>query len=210
MITTETSAGTGVLRKLRRFKEHQGGIAAMEFALVAPIMIGMYFMLNETASGLRASRKVTMVTRVMADIASRPNTLTDADRNDIFAAAVPIMQPFAASNGAYRLTSIRFDATGKGFVDWSDVTGSGLGGPIARCTPTESRPTRPDLTPITVPAGLKVPNTSIIMAEALVRYRPVIGWNITGNINLQDKLYMSPRTAAFVTRNGVTNPDCTY
>jgi Flp pilus assembly protein TadG len=210
MTATSASGGNGILRKLRRFKNHQGGIAAMEFALVAPIMIGMYFMLNETASGLRASRKVSMVTRVMADIATRPNTLTDADRNDIFASAVPVMQPFSASNGAYRLTSIRFDATGKGFVDWSDVTGSGLGGPIARCTPTESRPTRPDLTPISIPSGLKVPNTSVIMAEALVRYRPVIGWNITGDVNLQDKLFMSPRTAAFVTRNGVTNPDCTY
>jgi Flp pilus assembly protein TadG len=192
---------------LQRFSSDQKGIAAMEFALIVPIMVGLYFMLSETANGLRASRKVTMVSRVMADLASRPATLTDADRNDMFASAVPILSPFSATTGSFRVSSIRFDATGKGYVDWSEVQGTGVGPKLTRCTPTEVRPS-PSLPPISVPAGLKIPNTSVILAEAQVKYQPVVGYNITGVIDLNDKLYMRPRSSDFVTRNGVTNLPC--
>jgi Flp pilus assembly protein TadG len=203
----------GLLRRMHRFRRDHKGIAAMEFALVAPIMIGMYFMLNETASGFRAARKVTMVARVMADITSRPSNITDVDRDDIFASAAQIIAPFSSSPTAYRISSIKFDATGNGFVDWSEVksfNGGTLGPAHTRCTPTEARPSRPDLTPISVPAGLKLPSTSIILAEAILVYKPVIGWKITGTIDLKDQLYMRPRVSDSVTRNGVVSPDCTY
>jgi Flp pilus assembly protein TadG len=210
MTTEQPNAGRGILRGLRTFRSNQSGVAAIEFALLVPIMIGLYFMLNETANGLRAARKTTMVARVMADLATRPNNLNDGDRDDIFASAPPILSPFPANKGSYRITSIRFDATGKGFVDWSEVNGTGIGTAYARCTPTEVRPTQPSLVPLSVPAGLKVPNTSIVLAETLVKYKPIVGYNITGEINLRDQLYMRPRTTDFVTRNGVTGADCVY
>jgi Flp pilus assembly protein TadG len=196
--------------RLKAFIGNQSGVAALEFALIVPIMLGLYFMLNETANGMRAARKTTMVARIMADLATRPSNLSDADKNDIFASAAPILSPFPASKGSYRLTSIRFDATGKGFVDWSEVEGTGIGVPHARCTPTEVRPTKPSLMPLSVPAGLKVPNTSVVLAEALMKYTPIMGYNITGEINLKDQLYMRPRVADFVTRNGVTGAACVY
>jgi Flp pilus assembly protein TadG len=183
----------------------QKGIAAMEFALVVPIMFSLYFMLNETASGMRAARKVTMVSRVMADLSSRAADLSNAAKNDIFSAAVPMMKPYPTTGSGFRLTSIRFDATGKGFVDWSETDGTGLSA-FARCTPTDDPFGGAT---ISVPAGLKVANTSLILAEAKVKYTPVIGWNITGPIDISDKLFMRPRVADFVTRNGVVNAICT-
>jgi Flp pilus assembly protein TadG len=196
--------------RIKAFIANQSGVAAIEFALLVPIMLGLYFMLNETSNGLRAARKTTMVARIMADLATRPSNISDADKNDIFASAGPILSPFPANKGSYRLTSIRFDATGKGFVDWSEVNGSGIGSAHARCTPTETRPTQPSMVPLSVPAGLKVPNTSVVLAEALVKYTPIVGYNITGEINLKDQLYMRPRTTDFVTRNGITGAACVY
>jgi Flp pilus assembly protein TadG len=204
------SATRHMFGRLKTFFGNQSGVAALEFALIVPIMLGLYFMLNETASGIRAARKTTMVVRIMADLATRPSNLSDADKNDIFVSAAPILSPFPANTGSYRLTSIRFDATGKGFVDWSEVNGTGIGSAHARCTPTEARPTQPSLIPLVVPAGLKVPNTSVVLAEALVKYTPIMGYNITGEISLRDQLYMRPRIADFVTRNGVTGAACVY
>jgi Flp pilus assembly protein TadG len=204
-VTGERGAG-----RIKAFVSNQSGVAAIEFALLVPIMLGLYFMLNETSNGLRAARKTTMVARIMADLATRPSNISDADKNDIFASAAPILSPFPADKGSYRLTSIRFDALGKGSVDWSEVYGSGIGSAHARCTPTETRPTQPGLIPLSVPAGLKVPNTSVVLAEALVKYTPIVGYNITGEINLKDQLYMRPRTTDFVTRNGVTGAACVY
>jgi Flp pilus assembly protein TadG len=201
----ELNQGSGCMIRMKQFLRDRRGIAAMEFALVVPILFSLYFMLNETASGMRASRKVTMVSRVMADLSSRASDLTDAMRNDIFSAAVPIMSPYPTTGAGFRITSIRFDATGTGFVDWSEANGSGLPA-HARCSATVAITGR---SVISVPDGLKIPNTSLILAEAQVKYTPVIGWNITGPIMMADKLFMRPRLSDFVTRNGVAQTMCT-
>jgi Flp pilus assembly protein TadG len=203
-VDAKRSADTGILRHIQRFSTDQKGVAAFEFALIIPVLLSLYFMLNETASGMRASRKVTIVTRVMADLASRSTDLTNAAKDDILSAATPIMNPFPTTGGGIRLTSIRFDATGKGFVDWSEISGTGLAA-YARCSVTEPTPGK---TLVTVPAGLKVANTSLILAEANMKYKPVVGWNITGTLNLSEKLFMRPRVSDFVTRNGVVNAAC--
>jgi Flp pilus assembly protein TadG len=196
---------SGCLIRMKRFIRDQKGVAAMEFALVIPILISLYFMLNETASAMRAARKVTIVSRVMADLSSRSADITNPMRDDIFASAVPIMSPYPTTNSGLRITSIRFDATGRGFVDWSETNGSGLTA-YTRCTATVPIAGR-DV--ISVPDGLRIPNSSLILAEARVQYRPVIGWNITGPIDLSDKLFMRPRLSDFVTRNGNSLPICT-
>jgi Flp pilus assembly protein TadG len=191
---------------IKRFRQEQSGVAIIEFALILPIMVGLYFMLNETTNGMRAARKVTMVARVMADLSSRPVDISDAYRNDIFDAAKPILAPYDTSLAGYRISSIRFDGAANGFVDWSEVKGSGFAAHV-RCTPAQA--STPPKTPISVPAGLRVANTSVILAEVKFKYKPIIGVTITGTIDLNDQLYMRPRSGEFVTRNGATPAMCT-
>ena len=205
-MTTPTAQHAGFLQRIRAFGANTAGVAAMEFALVVPIMIGLYFMINETASGLRAARKVTMTARIMADLASRSADLSNAALSDLLDSSGPIFDPFNASTGSFRITSFRFDAAGKGFVDWSEIRGAGLGARYARCTPTDAIPSNPSLTPIAVPQGLKIANTSLVLAEALMQYKPSIGWAITGTLDLKDKLYMRPRDSSYVTRAGAPSP----
>ena len=121
---------------IKRFRQEQSGVAIIEFALILPIMVGLYFMLNETTNGMRAARKVTMVARVIADLSSRPVDISDAYRNDIFDSAKPILSPYDTSLAGYRISSIRFDGAGKGFVDWSEVNGTGFTAHV-RCTPAQ-------------------------------------------------------------------------
>lgn len=196
-----TSTGRGILRRMRRFGRENRGVAAIEFALIAPIMIGLYLMLNETASGLRAARKVTMAARITSDLVTQLTNVVDTDRNDIFASLTPVMSPFNASLTSIRITSIRFDANGKGYVDWSEAQGAGFTA-NARCMTTD--PTTPPnpLGTISIPAGLKVAGSSVVLAEVRHAYTPVMGYNITGTIQLNDQLYTRPRSGTHVTRTG--------
>jgi Flp pilus assembly protein TadG len=176
---------SGFLGKLRSAASDQKGVAAIEFALIVPIMIGLYLMLHETANGLRASRKVTMTARVLADLASRPATLDGAGRSDIFGVAPTLIQPFDSKLVSMRLTSVCFDATGQGKVDWSQVSGSGYA-PYGRSAS------------VSVPAGMGVPNSSVVLAEVQYPYKPAVGYNITGTIMLSDSLHMRPRSSSSV------------
>jgi hypothetical protein len=49
---------------------------------------------------------------------------------------------------------------------------------------------------VTLPTALAVASTQVILAEASYTYTPIVGYNITGAINLSDKMYMSPRITA--------------
>jgi Flp pilus assembly protein TadG len=197
----------GVLRSIRRFRRDNRGVAAIEFAFIAPIMIGLYVMLNETASGLRAARKVTMSARVMSDLITQATDVTNTYRDDVFAAVTPIMAPFDGSLTSIRITSIRFDATGKGYVDWSDAQGSAMPA-HTRCKPTENPSPLSALGQVSVPAGLKVANSSVVLAEVQFAYTPVLGYNITGTINIADQLFTRPRSGTHVTRQGSPTTAC--
>ncbi len=207
MAFSGTDQKRGVFRSIRRFRKNVRGVAAIEFALIAPIMIGLYIMLNETASALRAARKVTMAARIASDLTSQLNEVSDSDRNDIFNSVTPIMAPYAASNVSIRITSIRFNAAGNGYVDWSEAQGTALTA-HARCKPTEVQSPPSPLGQIEVPAGLKVANTSVVLAEVQYAYTPVLGYNITGTLNLSDKLFTRPRAGTHVTRTGSPATPC--
>jgi Flp pilus assembly protein TadG len=199
---TTKRAKSGILIWLNSFRRDQKGVAAIEFALILPVLISFYILLSETANGMRASRKVTMFTRVMADLATRPADLTTAMKDDIFRSAQPIMNPFPTSSMGMRLTSIRFDATGRGTVDWSVARNMSE---YPRCT---SSTVVNGSAGIVIPDALKTPNTSLVLAETSAPYKPVIGDQITGEIQLRDFLFMRPRISDYVTYNGAQNPAC--
>jgi Flp pilus assembly protein TadG len=182
-------------------------VAAIEFALIAPILIGLYVMLNETASGLRAARKVTMAARITSDLVTQLTNVADTDRNDIFASLTPVMSPYNASLASIRITSIRFDADGKGYVDWSEAQGTAMTA-HPRCKPTQLTSPPSPLGILDVPAGLMVANSSVVLAEVSFTYTPVMGHNITGSIALKDQLFTRPRSGSHVTRTGSPTTAC--
>ena len=56
---------------------------------------------------------------------------------------------------------------------------------------------------VTLPSGLNVASTSLILAEAQYAYTPAVGYVVTGTVNLADQIYLRPRMASCVLRQGV-------
>ena len=56
------------------------------------------------------------------------------------------------------------------------------------------------IVPVTLPAALKVANTSLIWSEVQYSYKPVIGYVISGTLTLHDQIYMRPRLSPSVAR----------
>src|SRR6266581_828496 len=51
-----------------------------------------------------------------------------------------------------------------------------------------------------VQAVLAVPNTTLIWSEVSYNYNPTFGYVLTGNMNLNDQIYMRPRLSDTITR----------
>ena len=174
-----TKATNPIQRGLRRFGRDRRGVAAVEFALVLPVMLTFYFGVAEVANALMVNRKVTALNRTLADLTAQAGSITDSDMNSIFDAAQTVMMPYTEVQPGMVVASIVIDDTGRARVCWSSQrNGTALGRGTA----------------VTIPAEMRIPSTSLIMARTTYRFTPVIGHLITGAITLGDRpLYMRPR-----------------
>ena len=89
-IKSALSATAGRLSP-RRFRDDESGIAAIEFAIIAPVMIGMYFGLAEIASAISVDRRISHGTNVAGDLSTQQPELIDADIEEVISAALRVM-----------------------------------------------------------------------------------------------------------------------
>lgn len=179
----ETPSNRAGLRSLaRRFRRNARGVAAVEFAMILPAMLAIYFGIVETGQGVMIDRKVAQLTRSLADLTAQAQAgqISNTEMSNIFDAAQTVMMPYTSVAPAMSVHHIVIDSAGVAKVCWSEQRNSSK---LARGTT------------VTIPADLRLPNTSIMMAEASYDFTPVIGWVITGGaIKIGgDPIYMRPR-----------------
>jgi Flp pilus assembly protein TadG len=78
-------------RALRNLGRDRRGASAIEFALLAPLMIGLYIGCVEISEGIAADRKVTLTAGAVANLTAQVTTITPADMSNILAASTAIM-----------------------------------------------------------------------------------------------------------------------
>lgn len=165
-------------RLLSRFARDKRGISAVEFAFVAPLMITMYLGVVEVSDGVAADRKVTLTAGALANLTAQSQTLVTADMTNIFNASTAILKPYSTSNLTATVSCIKIDSTGKATIAWSATSGGS-----ARAVGSGAA----------IPAALAVPSTSLVWSEVAYAYTPIVGYTITGTLNLTDQMFMSPR-----------------
>jgi Flp pilus assembly protein TadG len=174
-----------ILGRIRRIARDQRGVSAVEFALLAPVMVGLYLGCVEISEGVGADRKVSLTAAALANLTAQAQTLTTTDMTNILDASGAIIVPYSASLLKMTVTCLKIDANKNVTVKWS-VTRNGTA----------------DSGSMTIPSALAVANTWLVLAKTSYAYTPVVGYTITGTLTLSDQMYMSPRISA-PTYNGV-------
>ncbi|WP_072826139.1 TadE/TadG family type IV pilus assembly protein [Bradyrhizobium erythrophlei] len=174
------------------------GIAAVEFAMIVPLMLVLLFATVEFASGLAIDRKVSLVARTIANLTSQGATASVADLTNYIGAAnlimVPYVQPtYPAPNMTISELYIN-PTTGNAYVQWS--WGSAPRGLQSQFT---ALPPSMIATDPTTHAILQ--NQYIIVSEVNTLYTPTFGFfGVMGNsgISLSDIAYALPRQSTCV------------
>lgn len=168
------------LRSLtRRIRREQRGIAAIEFTIIAPVMMLLYFGLVQVTEGVMIHRKISQLTHTLADLTSQVTTVNDTGISNIFDAASTVMLPFTVDKPQMTISSIVINSSGVAKVCWSDAKNA---------TPLAAGST------VTLPTALKVAGTSLIMATTSYDYKPDLGYPFTGTIAVGNQpIYMRPR-----------------
>ena len=183
----------GLRGAARQAARDQRGVAAVEFALIAPLMILLYFGLSQLSELVIANRHTNHATSTLGDLVSQCSSINDTDTSNIWAATPDIMSPLSvsASNLTQRVTSVVVNTGGVPQVAWSKVP-SGQTSPAAYALGTN----------ITLPANLvNGSGDSVVMAETTYSFSfPV---NILSNaVKFSDVTYFKPRKSTVVTYTG--------
>ncbi|MHA6689893.1 TadE/TadG family type IV pilus assembly protein [Devosia sp. A449] len=115
-----SAAGRKLLALLRRLPKAQEGVAAVEFALILPIMLMIYIGSVEASALISMDRRVQSVTGTLGDLVARTDTSLSRDQlDDYFRAASAIMTPYPANELHQVLSQVNVAPDGKATVDWS-------------------------------------------------------------------------------------------
>jgi Flp pilus assembly protein TadG len=182
----------GAIRaRLARFAGDRRGVSALEFALIAPVMILIFFGVGELSSAMMAQRRIGHVASTIGDLVSQTSSLADSDISDIFSVSSTIMQPFATTGMTMRVTSMTGDSHGNAQVDWSLVQNT-----TARCSASG------------LPTGMITQaGDSVIVAEATYTYNSPVQYVLPNALNFSKVFYLRPRKSAQVAYTG-SNPGC--
>ena len=93
-----------------RFGRNEAGIAAVEFALIAPILLLLYLGATDLTQALAIDRKLGTFASTVSDLVAQEETLNSAKIAGLSDAGLAIMRPFSADDTDLRLTV--FDLSG--------------------------------------------------------------------------------------------------
>jgi Flp pilus assembly protein TadG len=164
-----------VLHRLRRDRR---GVSAVEFALIAPVMIGLYFGLTEFSQGFMAQKRMNHVAAVVGDLVGQVNTLTASDLDGILKVGDLVMAPYPVESLKLRVSSVirQNDAY---TVQWSQ--GSDWSG---------------DEAPV-VPDGLISNGQTVIVSEIGYTYKSAM--HFANGVEMSHTAYNLPRDLAPIT-----------
>ena len=173
-----------------RFRRDDRGVAAVEFALVAPILICAYLGMAELTLGLMASRRTEHLAATLGDLASQSDNLTAANLTDLWAIGASMLQPFSTTVGLrMRITEVTMGTNNQATVYWSQASSS--------WTKLTTGAAVPQVTTAQISAG-----QFLIMTEVQYDYVSPIGNFLPGTTHMTDTFYHHPRNGTQVTQTG--------
>lgn len=167
---------------LRRFGGDSQGIAAVEFALVVPVMLLLYVGSVEGSALISMDRRVQSIAGAVGDLVSRSNvTVAACDIKDYFQAASGIMAPYPTGPLQQVVSSVFVKPDGTTNVEWSQTAGGATALVVGKPYPLPSAITSISL------------NGYVIVSTALYAYTPITGIVYRQQIPLRRENFYLPR-----------------
>lgn len=180
---------------LQKLTVNAQGVAALEFAMIAPLMFMLFVGSVEFSQAITVDRRVTQSASVIADLIARaPSEGVAAAQVDRDMSIVSqLIAPYDANALTVEVVSVKAQAAPGNpgalnyVVDWSRDNRGGT--PYARNSPA----------PFGMPQGLLVAGESTIVGRAFYNYTPLIfSYFIREAFTMEEIFYLKPRNGSCV------------
>jgi len=184
----------------RRFRAANEAVAAVEFALVLPLMLTMYLGSSELSQLINVDQRVTVTAGTIGDLVSREkNEITADELTDYFQASTAILSPFSTSNLKQTVTLVSVDsATGKVTVKWSQGYNGG------RTFSTGDFPVSHVLPAQMISLVQNAASPYMVISEASYTFQPLLGLFFNHSFLLYHQSFYLPRYPTIICYNTAT------
>ncbi|MBU1176472.1 MAG: pilus assembly protein [Alphaproteobacteria bacterium] len=167
---------------LRRFACTSSAAAAVEFALILPLLLTLYLGSVELSSAISVDKRVATVSGSLGDLVARADgSITSTTIDDYFLAASATMAPYPSTGVKQVVSSIFVNSSGVAKVSWS----RGYNGATKHAVNST----------YTLPTDLKnlALNSYVIVSEAQMSYLPLFGYFFETAFTLYHEYFFLPR-----------------
>jgi Flp pilus assembly protein TadG len=166
----------------RRLAGASEGVAAVEFALILPVMLLVYLGTMEASALISMDRRVQTVAESLGDLVARANRqISTVEITNYFHAADGVMQPFTPTDLKQVVTSVYVKTDGTTEIKWSKPYNGGTAHTVGAAYALPSAITNISR------------NAYVIVSEASYSYRPLRGLVYKEAIPLYREAFYVPR-----------------
>ncbi|MBI3438745.1 MAG: pilus assembly protein [Proteobacteria bacterium] len=163
----------------RRFGAARSGLAALEFAIILPMMVFLLLGSVDLLDALSVNRRAENVAASLADVVARDTAVSNSEMSGIWSALTLLMYPGTDATMSERVTSINITSATNAVVVWSEAQ-HGISPLAANST-------------VTLPAQMMVAGTSVIRADTVYHYQSPLNFLYSGTIDFPHTVYRRSR-----------------
>lgn len=192
-----------ILRHIRHraasMRRNESGIAAIEFAMIVPLLVMMLFGIIDVANYFAVDRKVSQISQMVSDLTSRYTAVQESDVTNFFTIAGAMLTPYDKTQLKTTIHQVYLDPNSKtAKVVWS--RGSA---PLSKNAV------------YSVPAGLIgkdsqgnwLANQYLIVGDVNYKYVPTIGWVLAkAGVTASEIAFTKPRQMTCVMLGSTCTP----
>lgn len=169
-----------LIQRLRKFSRAKSGVAALEFAIIAPLLmvpllLGSVDLIDVMGANKRAQNAVAS----LADVVARDTEVSNAEIAGIWRGLDVLMYPNDPGTMEMRITSVSIVNASTARVVWSE----GHGGMTARQAGST----------VSLDSRMMQVGTSIIMAESVYKYDAPLGFLFQNQVHMTHNAYRRSR-----------------
>jgi Flp pilus assembly protein TadG len=166
--------------RLADLARNRRGLAAIEFALLFPMMLLLFCGIVEAINLYRVDRKVVQAAQSCADLVTQEKTIDSAKLGDIGRAVELVLEPYSATGLSFRVSSVVYDAVdGTPKLGWQQsIRGFSAG-------------SAPD--PTSKAVGLGLAGESVIIVDLAYAYTPVFSKILPESFSIIELAAARPR-----------------
>lgn len=179
---------------LRRFRRSERAVAAVEFALVVPLLITLYLGSIEAASLFTVDKRVSSISSTIGDLVAQWNpekegvltTGVGGDLTDYMNASTGIMTPYPTTDLQIVVSLVQVKNDGTTEILWSTANAAGTAKTAGQA-----------YTDASIASTTKMNEVSrggcVIAAEVTYSYLPMLGVVFETELNMRHTNYFLPR-----------------